>query len=93
MYVSLRDVGGGGLGGGCLCVVFGLLYFLELWHPSHSGVGGSCPRRSRYDPCCSGVKTVFHMYHISPMLGEIAPGAGWCGSCRGLRWQGLITVG
>ena len=72
----------------CLCVVFGIPYFLELCHPTHSSVGEFCPRRSRYDPCCSGVRTVFRMFHISPIFGlawslrEIATGAGWYGSCR-----------
>ena len=32
---------------------------------------GSCSRRSQYGPCCSDVKTVFHMFHISPMLGPV----------------------
>ena len=56
--------------GYCLCVVFGIPYFLKLCHPTYSSVGGSCPRRSRYDSCCSGVISVRY--------------SGWYGACERL---------
>ena len=46
-----------------LCIVFDIPSYLELCHPNHLGVASVLVR--------SGVKTVFHLFHISPLLGLV----------------------